>query len=103
VRITRIGLVSAAKVAFVIYAVIGLIVGCIVAVASLLGATLSAVSGDRSAIFGAIFGVGAVILLPLMYGFFGALGALASAALYNLTAGVVGGVELTLEPATGPR
>ena len=86
-----------------IYAGIGLIVGCIVAVASLLGATLQAVNGDHSAVFGAIFGIGAVILLPLMYGFFGALGALVSAALYNLTAGVVGGVELTLEPATGTR
>jgi hypothetical protein len=103
VRITRIGPLSAGKVAFVLYAGIGLIIGCIVAVASLLGATIGAASGDRSALFGAIFGVGAVILLPFMYGVFGALGAMLSAALYNLTAGVVGGVELTIEPAPGSR
>ena len=102
-RITRIGPVSAGNVAFVLYAVIGLIFGCIVAVASLLGATIGAASGDRSALFGAIFGVGAVILLPIMYGVFGALGAMLAAALYNLTAGVVGGVELTIEPAQGSR
>ena len=102
-RITRIGPVSVAKVAFLLYAGIGLVLGCIVAVASLLGATLGAANGDHSALFGAIFGVGAVILFPLMYGFFGALGALLGAALYNLTAGVVGGVELTMEPAPGPR
>ena len=102
-RITRIGPVSAGKVAFVLYAGIGLIIGCIVAVASLLGATIGAASGDRSALFGAIFGVGAVILLPIMYGVFGALGAMLAAALYNLTAGVVGGVELTIEPAPGSR
>jgi len=103
VRITRIGPVSAGKVAFVLYAGIGLIIGCIVAVASLLGATIGAASGDRSALFGAIFGVGAVILLPIMYGVFGALGAMLAAALYNLTAGVVGGVELTIESAQGSR
>jgi hypothetical protein len=103
VRITRIGPVSAAKVAFVLYGAIGLIVGCIVAVASLLGATLGMADGDSSALFGAIFGVGAVVLLPLLYGFFGAAGALISVAVYNLSAGVVGGVELTVEAAPGPR
>jgi hypothetical protein len=54
-------------------------------------------------LFGAIFGVGAVIVLPIMYGVFGALGAMLSAALYNVTAGAVGGVELTIEPAPGFR
>jgi hypothetical protein len=103
VRITRIGPISVAKLAFVLYALIGLIIRCIIATASLLGATLGAANGDHSALFGAIFGVGAVILMPLMYGIFGALGAMLSAALYNLTAGVVGGVELTLEPAVGSR
>jgi hypothetical protein len=100
-RITRIGPISAAKVAFVLYAFGGLIVGCIIAVASLLGATIGAVNGDHSAVFGAIFGVGAVILLPLLYGVLGALVVLVATALYNLIAGLVGGIELTVE--TAPR
>jgi hypothetical protein len=103
VRITRIGPMSAARISFVLYAGIGLIVGCIVAVASLLGATIGAAHGEQSAILGAIFGVGAVIVLPLMYGVFGAIGALITVALYNLTAGVVGGIELTIEGTTAPR
>ena len=47
--------------------------------------------------------MGAVILFPLFYGVFGAIGALISAALYNVVAGIVGGVELTMEPAAGQR
>jgi hypothetical protein len=103
VRITRIAPLSVGKVAFVLYAGLGLIVGAIIALASVLGATIGAANGDHSAIFGAIFGVGAVILLPLMYGIFGALGGMLMAALYNLTAGFVGGVEFTIESTAGPR
>jgi len=40
-RITRIAPLSVAKVAFVLYGMIGLIVGVIIALASLLGATLA--------------------------------------------------------------
>jgi hypothetical protein len=36
--------------------------------------------------------------MPLFYGGFGALGALISAAIYNVVAGFVGGVEFTTEP-----
>ena len=97
-RITRIAPLSVAKVAFVLYGMIGLIIGVIIALASLLGATLGMAGGDKSAVFSAVFGVGAVIIMPLFYGGFGALGALISAAIYNLVAGFVGGIELTTEP-----
>ena len=96
-RITRIAPLSVAKVAFVLYGMIGLIVGVIL-LASLLGATLGMAGGDKSAVFSAVFGVGAVIIMPLFYGGFGALGALISAAIYNVVAGFVGGVEFTTEP-----
>jgi hypothetical protein len=102
-RITHIAPLSVAKVAFVLYGLIGLIIGGIIAVASLLGASLGAAHGDRSSLFGMIFGVGAVIFLPLVYGFFGAIGALISTAIYNIVAGMVGGVELTIEPAPVAR
>ncbi len=97
-RITRIAPLSVAKVAFVLYGMIGLIIGVIVALASLLGATMGLAGGDKSAVFSAVFGVGAVIIMPLFYGGFGALGALISAAIYNVVAGFVGGIELTTEP-----
>ena len=102
-RITHIAPLSVAKVAFILYGLLGLVIGVIFAFASLLGATLGAVSGDHSAFFGAIFGVGAVVLMPLLYGGFGAIGALIAAAIYNVVAGMVGGIELTIEPAPTAR
>jgi hypothetical protein len=102
-RITRVSPVSVAKVAFVLYAVLGLIIGGVIACAALLGATFGPHTGDGSAVFGVIFGAGAVIFMPLLYGGFGALGALIGSAIYNLVAGFVGGIEVTLEPITQAR
>jgi hypothetical protein len=97
-RITRVSPISVAKVAFVLYAAIGLIIGAIVACAALFGATFAPHDADGSGMFGAIFGVGAVILLPILYGVFGALGALIGSAIYNVVASAVGGIEITVEP-----
>ena len=93
-QLKRIGAVSLARLAAGLYAVIGLIIGAIFALAALAGA---AVAGDSSPMIGLLFGVGAVVFLPLMYGVLGALGALLIAGLYNLMAGWLGGVEVTLE------
>ena len=46
---------------------------------------------------GALFGVGAVIFLPICYGVLGLLAGALTAALYNLFAGMVGGVEMDLK------
>ena len=93
-QLKRIGAVSLARLAAGLYAVIGLIIGAIFALAALAGA---AVAGDSSPMIGLLFGVGAVVFLPLIYGVLGALGALLIAGLYNLMAGWLGGVEVTLE------
>lgn len=96
-QLKRIGALSLARLAAGLYAIIGLLVGAIFAVAAMVGATIGGVAGDSSPLLGLIFGVGAVVFLPLMYGVLGALGALLIAGLYNLLAGWLGGVELTLE------
>jgi len=43
---------------------------------------------------GAMFGAGAIVLLPLLYGGLGFVMTALMAALYNVTARLVGGVEL---------
>ena len=93
--ITRVGPLSAAKVAGLLYVVIGLVAGDSVSLFAMAGAAIGAGSGNGDgATFGALFGVGAIILLPIFYGFFGFVGTLIMAALFNLAAGMVGGIEV---------
>jgi hypothetical protein len=95
--VRRVGVFSLAKIMGVLYALLGLILGGLFSCISLIG-TLAAMpqlsegSGDQA--FGLLFGVGAIIFLPLIYGLMGFIGGLIIAALYNLVAGRIGGIEL---------
>lgn len=93
----RIGALSLAKVMCALYAALGLIIGAIVAIFSLFGAAIGASSaGSVEPFMGVLFGVGAVVVLPILYGVMGFLAGLIGAGLYNTLAGVVGGVEVEL-------
>jgi hypothetical protein len=81
---------SVAKVAGVLYALIGLIFGAVVALAALAGAFAGA---DDAGIVGSIMGVGAIVVLPLFYGCMGFVTTLIGAWLYNLVAGMIGGIR----------
>ena len=101
-QIRRIGVLSLAKVMGIIYAFFGLLFGLVFSLFALLGAALgglAAESGEEAAaaVFGLLFGVGAVIALPVLYGLLGFIGGLLTAALYNLAAKVMGGIELEME------
>jgi hypothetical protein len=98
----RIGPLSAAKLASALYALAGIILGCAFALISLIGSGMAAAQREEGAIFGALFGVGAIVFLPLFYGALGFVGTLIAAGLYNWLAGLIGGVELDLEPGA-PR
>jgi hypothetical protein len=90
--ITRVAPLSLAKVALVLYALMGLVFGAFVSLAALAGAFAS---NDGDGMFmGALFGVGAVIVLPIFYGCMGFVMSLVTAWLYNLVSGMVGGVEV---------
>jgi len=99
----RIGVWSTAKIVGTIYAVFGLLAGLIFAAISLVGAGIAAQAEDGSGAFGALFGVGAIILFPILYGCIGAVGGALSAALYNVFSGMVGGIELELQPVSAVR
>lgn len=98
--IRKIGVLSCGKVSGTLYALAGLLVGACFALISLLGAGAMMAaqndtgSGGLGGVFGAVFGVGAIILLPLLYGILGFVGGLITALLYNLVAGIVGGLEV---------
>ena len=90
--------ISVAKIMGVMYAAMGLIFGGLFAVISLAG--LPFAHGRGSAFPGAIFGVAAIIFLPLMYGGIGFVVGGVTAWLYNLFADLIGGVQVTLQPST---
>lgn len=96
--IRRVSPLSAAKVAGALYALLGLIFGALFSLAAIAGsmASLANDSGGGAA-FGALFGVGAVVLFPLFYGALGFVMTFIMAALYNLIAGMVGGVEVDVQ------
>ncbi len=89
----HVGVVSCGKMLGAIYLIIGLIAGAIFSLISLLGAA-AAPEGHG---LPAIFGVGAIVLFPLFYGAIGFIGGIIVAALYNLFAGWLGGIELNLQ------
>ena len=96
--IRRFGVWSVAKLSGTLYGCLGLIFGIIVALISVVAAGASSALRDSNlpmaGMLPAFFGVGAVILLPIMYGLMGLIFGALTAALYNLIAGWVGGIEM---------
>ena len=93
--VKRVGVFSVAKVYGALTASMGLIFGIIVAAASAIGIGLA--EGDEPPFIAAMLGAGAVIFLPVFYGVLGFVMGAISAALYNLFAGLVGGVTIEVE------
>jgi hypothetical protein len=67
--IRRIGPLSLAKLAGVLYAAIGLIVGAVFAAISAIGGfSAAAAQSEGAPVVAALFGVGAIVFFPLLYG-----------------------------------
>ncbi len=92
--IKRIGPMSVAKIAGVLYAAMGFLIGAVLSVISLVG---GAMGGSNSGVPGMLFGAAAVIALPIFYACIGVVGSLFGVAVFNLAAGWVGGVEIDTE------
>ena len=90
-RIRRIAPLQAAKIAAVLYGVIGLIFFPFFLFISRFAS--AGVSPWAS------MGMGFAIVLPLCYAAFGFVGTLIATALYNAVAGWVGGIEVEVESA----
>jgi hypothetical protein len=97
--IRRIGVASAAKIGGALYAVLGLVAGCILACISLVGAGFAANAGnsDVPPWVAPIFGVGAIVIAPIFYGVIGLVGGAVAAAVYNVVAGFAGGLDLEVQ------
>lgn len=97
--VKSIGVLSLAKLLAALNAAFGLLFGLVFALLSLIGAGF-AQSGPEG-LFALVFGVGGVVILPIVYGVLGFLSGALTGALYNVFAGLAGGIELELV-STGP-
>src|SRR6187549_2250017 len=98
-----IGVLSAAKIVGVMYAVMGLIMGLIfAAMFSMIPAMAPTGTDQIPSWIAPMFGLGSIVIMPIMYGIMGFIGGAIGTVIYNLLAGAIGGLELHLEPGTRP-
>ncbi len=98
--IKRVGVLKAATIQACVMGLFGLVAGVFVLLFGTLAGSLigaAANNGGGGAGLGMIGGIGAVIFLPIMYGVFGFIAGAIGAAIYNLVAGWVGGLEIEVE------
>ncbi len=95
--IKRVGPVSCAKVVGLLYVVVGLVLGGIFSIVALFGRMAAAGEPGPANFLPGLFGVAAIVVLPIVYGCLGFVMTLIMASLYNLVASFVGGVEVDLQ------
>jgi len=91
-RVRRIDVLSLAALSALLNAVLGLLVGVVIAVA-----LFTPASQAIPFLHGPLLGILAVVILPLAYAAIGFVAGALTAAVYNLAARLVGGVRLLLE------
>ena len=81
----------------VLYALFGLLIGALMTLMSVMGGGGSdPATADAMGALGPMMGVGAIVILPILWGIIGFIGGLIGAFLYNIAAKIGGGVELDL-------
>ncbi len=94
--IKRIDSVSCAKIMGLLYAALGLLLGCLMAIVLPLGRYASGVPWAPGT--SGLFGVGIIIFFPITYGAIGFVLTWIAVSFYNILAGVVGGVKVEIAP-----
>lgn len=90
--IKRVGVLRLAVFQSALMAAFGLFAALLI----LMFSTLLGAHTQQAGLFGAM-GIAALIVLPIMYGVIGFIAGAIGGALYNLVAGVVGGIEIEVE------
>ncbi len=94
-KIRSVGPVSVGKIFAVIYGALGILVGLFLAFFSLVGAAFAA-NNPAARVPPIALGIAAIIVAPIFYGVLGFIGGVISAALYNVAARIMGGIEIDL-------
>lgn len=93
-EVMSVDVASVAKILGAIYALFGLIIGFFITIFSFLGAV---VAGGAAGTLGVIFGIGAIIFIPLFYGIMGLIVGAIMALVYNFVAKKFGGIKMELK------
>ncbi len=91
--IKKIGVLSLGKIVGVLYAIMGLILGAFMTLASLTIGSMAFHPGMG----GMFFGAGAIIILPIFYGILGLITGIITALVFNAATGIIGGLEIEVE------
>ena len=94
VKVKSVGVLSMGKMMGIMYALIGLIAGGIVSLMAMAGVAAGAGKDGGGAAM--LFGTGAIIMLPLFYGVMGFIGGIIMGFIYNIVAGIAGGIEMEI-------
>jgi hypothetical protein len=93
--IKRVQPLSAAKIQGILGVCVGLLAGAMFSLFGLIAGSIAAGADESGgALAGMLFGVGAIIVLPIFYGVLGFIGGAIGAFIYNMAAGWVGGLEI---------
>ena len=92
--ITRVNALSVAKVAAVLYAGLGLLFGALFSLIGMAGLNAALAGQEGAGFMGMVFGVGAIIIMPICYGIIGFIFSFIAASLFNVAAKMTGGVEI---------
>lgn len=93
--VKRVNPMSVAKVSGVLYALMGLLIGAAISLFSVVGSAF--IPKESGGGLGMLFGAAAIVVLPIFYGILGFIFSLIAAALYNLVARWVGGIEIDVQ------
>ena len=92
-RLKKVSVFQTAKVAAVLYGLLGLVFAPIF----LLIGMFAPGASDEAGLLGLGAGVAGAVLVPVMYAVFGFIGTAIACVLYNIIAGFTGGIEFELE------
>ena len=93
-KIKKIRPLSFGKILGMVYAIMGLIFGGLVTIVAIFGNTFFASEGGN--IGTVVFGIGAVIFMPIFYGTLGFVFGIISAGIFNIAAKWAGGLEIEI-------
>ena len=101
--VRRINPLSLAKIAGLLYAIIGLIIGAFFSLLFGVIGSLNPAQEEMPHGIAMLMGAGSIITLPIVYGVLGFITTAVGAMIYNGLAGVVGGIEIDVDAAPVSR